>query len=95
MEKSRSKSHSSHFPTEDSKQTNASHQGSRSKSHPSESRRSTRPSRHRSHSRSCHSTGEDTGKIVIDLTIPVHEHVNILQEDILPADLRMSRLQTC
>ena len=44
-----------------------------------------------------------TGKIVIGLIIPVptalaptpHEHVNILREDILPADLKMSRFQTC
>ena len=44
-----------------------------------------------------------TGKTVIGLIILVpialaptpHEHVNILQEDILPVDLRMSKLQTC
>ena len=58
MEKSRNKSHSSHSPTEESRQTRVSHQRrSRSRSHPSESRRSTRPSHHRSRSRSCHSRG--------------------------------------
>ena len=58
MEKSRNKSHSSHSPTEKSRETRASHQrGSRSRSRPSESRRSTHPSHHRSRSRSRHSRG--------------------------------------
>ena len=33
--------------------------------------------------------------VPIALTPTPHEHVNILQGDILPADLRMSKLQTC
>ena len=98
MEKSK-KSHSSHSPAKESGQNRAMHQRrSHSRSRPPESHRSC-SSRHRSHSRSRHSRGPYRKGLVIPVPIALaptpHKHVNILREDILPTDLRMSKLQTC